>query len=100
MALLDDVKVALRVKSGATDSEIGMWIDAALADMRRVGIDESMLDAENPSALVKAAVVCFAKASYGYDVEERPQFQESYRSIVCDLMNSSANIAAKEPSDG
>lgn len=99
MALLDDVKVAVRVSHSATDSEIQMWIAAAFADMERVGIKEELLGQKNPDALVKAAVVCYVKANYGYDVEERPQFMDSYRRIVCDLLNSSANIAAGE-SDG
>lgn len=93
MALLDDVKVALRVSGSATDSEVSMWVGAALADMERVGIDPAMLG-DDPPALVKAAVACYAKARYGYDVEERAQFEASYRSIVCDLMNSSANTAS------
>lgn len=93
MALIDDIKVALRVSGPATDSEVGMWVEAALADMERVGIDPSML-AGDPPPLVKAAVACYAKAHYGYDVEERPQFEASYRDIVCDLMNSAANTAS------
>lgn len=99
MALKDDVKVAVRVSHAATDSEIEMWIAAAFADMERVGIKEALLDEDDPAPLVKAAVTCYVKASYGYDVEERPQFMDSYRRIVCDLLNSSANIAAGE-SDG
>lgn len=95
MALLDDIKVILRVSGNATDSEVQMWIDAALADMERVGIDPLMLG-DDPVPLVKAAIACYAKARYGYDVEERPQFDASYRSIVCDLMNSGANIASEE----
>lgn len=99
MSLLDDVRVAVRVSHSATDVEIQMWIDAALADMKRVGVREELLLDASPAALVKAAVVCYVKANYGYDVEERPQFSDSYRRIVCDLLNSSANIAAGE-SDG
>lgn len=99
MTLLSDIKVAVRVSSEATDSEIQMWIDAALADMERVGIREGLLDASNgdlKNSLVKAAVTCYVKANYGYDVEERAQFDDSYRRLVCGLLNSSANSAAGE----
>lgn len=97
MTFLSDVKVSLRVSSDATDSEIRMWIDAALGDMARVGVREELLDQEDPEsmpALVRAAVACYVKANYGYDVDERPQFEDSYRRIVCGLMNSPANASA------
>lgn len=92
--LLDEVKVALRVSQSATDGEIQMWIDAALADMERVGIDPEYLS-EQP-ALVKAAIVAYAKSHYGMDVLEAPRFEKSYRQIVCDLMNSPHNLSAQE----
>ena len=99
MTLLSDIKVAVRVSSDATDSEIQMWINAALADMERVGIMKELLGNSNgdlKDSLVKAAVTCYVRANYGYDVEERAQFDESYRRIVCGLLNSPANIAAGE----
>lgn len=99
MSLLPDIKTAVRVSNTATDSELQMWIDAALDDMRRVGIRDDLLDETSPAPLVKAAVVCYVKANYGYDVAERPQFSDSYRSIVVGLMNSDANVASGE-SDG
>ena len=103
MTLLSDIKVAVRVSSPATDTEIEMWINAALADMERVGIRKELLEFEDDehfgTSLVKAAVTCYVKANYGYDVEERAQFEDSYRRIVCGLLNSQANIAAGE-SDG
>lgn len=97
MTLLSDMKISLRVSSDVTDSEIRMWIDAALGDMARVGIREELLnpdDYDSMPALVKAAVACYVKANYGYDVAERPQFEDSYRRIVCGLLNSPANASA------
>lgn len=99
MTLLSDIKVAVRVSSDATDSEIQMWIDAALADMERVGIRKELLELSTgdlKDSIVKAAVTCYVKANYGYDVEERAQFDDSYRRLVCGLLNSSANSAAGE----
>lgn len=90
MALIDDVRTALRVSGNAMDSEIQLWMDAALADMRRVGI-EATQDSETATPLMKAAVICYVKAHFGYDVDERPQFDEAYRTIVCDLMHSQAS---------
>lgn len=92
MSLLDEMRIRLRVMTDLTDAEIQDEIDAALADMRRVGIKEHLLDVENPGALVKHAIALYCKAYYGYDnANERPQFIAAYERTVCDLLNSKAN---------
>lgn len=88
MALLDDVKVALRVTTDAMDSEVEMLIDAAIADMRRVHVREELLDEETMAPLVKMAVILFCKAQFGYDNDEAERFDESYRQLVADFLNS------------
>lgn len=98
MALIDDIRKSLRVTSNAFDDEVQMLIDAAITDMRRVGVDEAILDedAEDGYApLVKQAVTAYAKANFGYDNPEAARFQDTYQRTVCDLLNSSANIAAE-----
>ena len=97
MALLDDIKVALRVTTNAMDNEVTTLMNAALYDMRRVGVDPGLLtlsDGNLENAFVKQAVTVYCKAHFGYDNAEAYRLDESYRRIVCDLMNSSANIAA------
>lgn len=99
MTLLDDMKTALRVKTDAFDPEVQMLVGAALGDMERVGVNPALLeivdeDLENP--LVKTAVFAYCKAGFGYDNPEATRFDGSYRRIVCDLLNSSENIAAME----
>ena len=64
MALLDEVKVALRVTSDAFDTEIQGLIEAAKRDLNRVGVDEALVDSD---PLAKMAVVLFAKSRFGYD---------------------------------
>jgi hypothetical protein len=96
MSLLDDVKVVCRVGTDKLDVEVETLIAAAIADMKRVGIDEKLLDEEAMAPLVKAAVFSFVKAHFGYDVDERAQFDESYRSLVASLLNSDANTASAE----
>lgn len=91
MALIDDVRVCLRVTHDATDSEIQMWIDAALEDMRRCGVREYMLDENTMNSLARSAVTCFVKANYGYDNSEAERFIESYRMMLAGLLNSSYN---------
>ena len=100
MALIDDIKVSLGIKTSSRDVEVQGLIDAALYDMDRVGVDPELLElneSENlDNAFVKQAVACYCKAHRGFDNDEAKWLDDSYRRIVCDLMNSSANIAAKE----
>jgi len=91
MALLDDVKSSLRVTSTLTDTEIQMWIDAAVADMRRCGVKSELLDKTRMSPLSKAAVTCFVKAQYGYDNDEAQRFLDSYKSMLASMLNSNSN---------
>lgn len=91
MALLDDVKLALRVSSDAFDAEIAGLVAAALTDMRRTGVREELLDPTSLSHLPKQAVTLYAKALFGYDNPEADRFMLSYRQTVADLLNSSAN---------
>lgn len=92
MALIDDIKLSLRVTTDALDAEVQAYIDAALYDMERVGVDLDLLTSDN--AFVKTAIIAYCKAQFGYDNSEAHRFDEAYRRIVCDLLNSSENIAA------
>lgn len=85
MALLDEVKVALRVTSDAFDTEIQGLIEAAKRDLNRVGVDEALVDSD---PLAKMAVVLFAKSRFGYDNSDAPRFEDAYRQTVVDILNS------------
>lgn len=100
MSLLEDLRVTVRVTTTKTDSEIQAWIDAALADMKRVGIRSELLAAEAPAPLVKAAIISYVKANYGYDNAEAPRFQAMYNATVASLLNSDANECSQiEPAE-
>ena len=99
MALLDDMKLVLRVSTDAYDSEVNLLIEAAKADMLRVGVLPDMVNppvGEDEAPLVIQAIACYCKAHFGYDNSEAARFERSYRQTVTDLLNSSANIAAEE----
>lgn len=97
MSLVDDMKLSLRVMTDKLDAEVSMLVDAALADMARVGVRVELLERDpdgnlvfgNP--LVRQAVACFCKARFGFDNGDAPRFDESYRRSVCDLINSQAS---------
>ena len=104
MALIDDIKVSLRVSTDAMDAEVQMLIDAALYDMKRAGVNPALLEVDQlgylSNSFVKTAVTSYCKANFGYDVSEAARFSDTYYRIVCDLLNSSENIAAGEVADG
>ena len=95
MALLDEIKVVCRVSSESMDTELEAIIAAAIADMERVGIDPKLLTEDNLHPLARMAIHVYAKARFGYDVDERVQFESSYRSLVVDLLHSQANLNSK-----
>ncbi len=116
MALLDDMRLLVRVaarpvagEGGAVsghespyDPELRMLIDSALADMRAKGVNPSLFgdaSGDGMSPLVKQAVACFVKARFGYDNADAARLEESWRMAVCELLNSSANVASATPDE-
>ena len=59
--MIEKVKLALRIKTDAFDSEIQDLIDAALADLKLAGIIKE--DQEDP--LIIRAVVTYCRANFG-----------------------------------
>lgn len=96
MSLIDDVKVALRVTSDAFDPEVEMLVEAALRDLQRVGIPDEFLVDGPTDPLVRAAVCMYAKAHFGFDNSEAPRFDESYRQIVKDFLNSPTSYSDRK----
>lgn len=98
MALLDDVRVALRVTTTMTDVEIETYIATALFDMGNKGVKPEFLaeDAgdDDYMPIVRTAVINYCKAQYGRDVEasERNACIASYNSIVSSLLNGKQNV--------
>lgn len=62
MALLDDVKVALRVSTNAFDSEITDLISAAQTDMKLAGIT---VTTSTTDPLIKRAVITYCRCNFG-----------------------------------
>jgi len=76
MAILDDVKVALRIAATNTafDGEVGDLIDAATGDLALAGI----ISNDNTDPLIKRAIITYCKAHYGYDNPDAERFLQSY----------------------
>ena len=88
MALVDDVKVALRVSSEMLMPEVDALIEAAKRDLLRVGVPPFLLAEDTLDPLCRVAVILYCKAGFGYDNAEASRFQSSYRQIVKDILNS------------
>jgi len=101
--LLELCRSAERVVSTMTDDEIQMLIDAAVAEMRRVGVRESSLgisdgemDESKMNPLARYLIVMFVKANYGHDDATEFQIWDSrYTTTLTALMNSSMNECAE-----
>ena len=78
MAILNDVKVALRIAATTADfdTEIQDLINAAIADLKMAGVvDDKAVDSD---ALIKRAIVTYCKSHFGYDNPDADRFIESY----------------------
>lgn len=100
--MLPAVKVACRATSELFDPEITACIQAALADMLRMGVSEACFEEDSQyHPLVLQAVIVYSKAHFGQDNPnaEMDYFRESYDRTVISLMNSAANSAADDAED-
>ena len=86
--MLDKVKLALRLSGTALDSEVSDLINAAIADLRLVGIN---IPAEAGSSsktlgdpLLDRAVVLYAKAEFGFN-DDAERYRNAYDYLKCAL---------------
>lgn len=87
MALIDTVKVALRVTSDVYDGEISSWIASAKAELLAVGVPDAMLSDESMDALCQGAVLDYCKWRFGYDNDDAGTFRDSYERMVRLILN-------------
>lgn len=81
----DLVKQCLSIISTSTakDDEIVMWIDSAVSDMVRQGIDVA---GNITDGLVQGTIVMFVKANFGFvDLKDKEQAEKSYYRNVSQL---------------
>lgn len=76
MALIDDVKLALRIKNNALDSDITDLIDACKIDLSMAGV-EIVVDTD---PITKQAIKLYCKGSFGYD-DNSEKFMKAYESL-------------------
>ena len=79
--MIEKVKLALRIKTDAFDSEIQDLIDAALADLGLVGV----ASADDTDPLIIRAVITYCKANFGAP-DEYERLKTSYDEQKAQLM--------------
>ena len=78
MAILDDVKLALRISHTALDTELTANIAEARAEMVRNGIDESIANDDN-NPLIVAAIKTYCKF-INTDIDKTAErYEESWK---------------------
>jgi uncharacterized phage protein (predicted DNA packaging) len=76
MALLDDVKIALRISHTALDGEINDLIAAARQDLVLSGVLPIKVTSTDP--LIKRAIITYVKAHFGYDNPDHERLLAAY----------------------
>lgn len=108
MALLDDVKQALRINNTAMDTEVLDLIESAKFEMKNLNIniektitiienqtpepteevpnpEPILIEVEAMDPLIKRAIILYCKAHYGYENAEAERFAKSYEMLIIHL---------------
>lgn len=77
MALLDDVKLALRIQHNLLDTELTTVIASARAELVRAGVDAAVVNAERE--LVQQAIKTYSLEYYTRDPKEAERYSISFK---------------------
>lgn len=83
MAILDDVRQALRVTSQAYDTEITDIIDACKEDLKGAGVLENKIS--DTDKYIKRAIITYSKAHFGMANPDMVKQLQVYRGIKSHL---------------
>ena len=78
MAMLEHVKLALRLKNNAFDIELNELIEAAKLNIKYSGV--VIVNEEDP--LIKQAITVYCKANFGLDNKDSEKYQKAYDMLV------------------
>ena len=82
--LLEKVKLALRIKTDAFDSELNELILAAATDLGIAGV---LVKSENPEPILSRAIITYCKMSFGLP-EDYDRLKSSYDEQKAQLSNA------------
>ena len=72
--MLESIKLALRIKSSAFDTEINDLIESAKLDLKISGI----VNVVETDPLIVQAIKIYCKANFGLDNKDSEKYQKSY----------------------
>lgn len=85
--MLNEAKVALRIAHDKLDEAIRMEIEAAQAEMIRVGVAESAVrNDEDP--LIRRAVITYCKYEHESDIKKKDAYERSFKIQLDNLRRS------------
>jgi len=84
MAILDDVKIALRITNTAFDTEILNLIEAARYDLILAGVTTLKAN-DDTDPLIKRAIVAYCKTNFGFDNPDADRLLKSYEMLKMHL---------------
>lgn len=88
MALLDEVRDTFFLKSTATDTVLTLHINAAISELRRVGIRPELIAEETMDPLVKEYIVCFCHSRYDPTGSIAQHWVNAFTMVETQMMNS------------
>lgn len=74
--MLDEIKKIQGINHNDFNSMINSWIDAAKLDLKSIGIVDTLVDATNPDALIKTAIITYVLSFL--DVTNSNLYSSSY----------------------
>lgn len=92
MAILNDVKLSLRLSGESFDTELEMLIAACKIDLETSGLD--LIDEEDE--LTKLAIITFAKSQFGMSNSDSEKYQNSYNMLKTHMALSSNYLETEE----
>lgn len=97
MALVDDVKLALRISHTKLDGEIADYIDSAKEDMIRAGVSAYAVESDE-SKLIATAIKTYVLARMVDNPDTAQSYQKSYE-YQLDALRKSADYRAEDPEE-
>ncbi len=95
MAFIDDVKTAIRIKHSQLNTEVQASIDAAKAEMERLGIAKAAIVDTDP--LISAAIKTYCKYEFASDMAKKDGFFLSWQyQLDCLRQSSGYGLEADE----
>ena len=76
----EQVKLFLRIKNDAYDTEVEALIESAKADLQLAGVDSDKQIDNETDPLIERAIEYYCKANFGYD-EQSETFGRAYSSL-------------------